>query len=893
MLVLLTFVHLLTLQTAPDVVVEWTFDKDTDSKAWVANGHLANVKVKGGVISADAVDWDPFWHCTGLDFKANAWQYVLLRMKADRAGTVDLFWSGETTGEYGGLSERKKTSFRLRGDGTWEEVAVLPNWQAEGTIRQLRLDVYNGAHFEIDSIQIKERGRGQAPLSDVFSWQFKGDLSTWSIHPSSDLFLAPRLNLSVADRGWVTVVARSEKDTTAAVVWSVQDSHGLKSQDFVIRGGNRLRHCNIELAGDRDWHGPIATFGIRLPKDATIHVESIQIASDPLGPPEIEVQYLGFEDAVNRVDRPCRVLAQFGNLGGSKAEAVRAKLIVPPEVQRVDGAAEHVIPSVDYQDQVELRWTVKTAKPGAYRIRLETEGAGAADPVEASLCFLPPNDLPKADYVPEPRPIQTELDVCMYYFPGWDSDAKWDCIRRVGPIRKPLLGYYDEANPECVDWQIKWAAENGVTCYLVDWYWVAGKQHLEHWFAAYKKARYRKYLKVAIMWANHNPPNTHSREDWRNVTREWIDKYFPLESYYQIDGKPAVFLWAPSNIRNDLKGSKEVIAAFNDSQEMAKAAGYKGITFVAMHGGESASGAKTLLEEGYHGATNYHEWGGALGLSSHPKRADYGDIARTVRKTWEEKVRNAGRLVYYPVVDTGWDSRPWHGDKSLVISGRTPDRFEDILRQAKAYCKQIGRRLVILGPANEWGEGSYIEPNLEFGFEMMERIRKVFGKGDPKSWPVNVAPADVGRGPYDFPHEPGVTRWTFDRGAPGWGAMMGVADFGQRDGALRFKTTSEDPAILCGMGGLRAREFSRMIIRMRIAGDLRPGDHGQVFFSVGGQAMTEATSFGFALSNDGRTHDYAIDLRTNPRWRSRISTLRLDPCSTKDVEVFIEEIRFE
>jgi len=40
-------------------------------------------------------------------------------------------------------------------------------------------------------------------------------------------------------------------------------------------------------------------------------------------------------------------------------------------------------------------------------------------------------------------------------------------------------------------------------------------------------------------------------------------------------------------------------------------------------------------------------------------------------------------------------------------------------------------------------------------------------------------------------------------------------------------------------------------------------------------------------------HTYTVDLKKVPRWRGRISTLRFDPCATKDVQVVIEEIRFE
>ncbi len=66
---------------------------------------------------------------------------------------------------------------------------------------------------------------------------------------------------------------------------------------------------------------------------------------------------------------------------------------------------------------------------------------------------MPPDRHPR-----QPKPLRTDYDVCAYYFPGWNSDAKWDCIRRVAPIRKPVLGYYDESRPEGVDWQIKRAA---------------------------------------------------------------------------------------------------------------------------------------------------------------------------------------------------------------------------------------------------------------------------------------------------------------------------------------------------------------------------------------------------------------------------------------------------
>ena len=51
---------------------------------------------------------------------------------------------------------------------------------------------------------------------------------------------------------------------------------------------------------------------------------------------------------------------------------------------------------------------------------------------------------------------------------------------------------------------------------------------------------------------------------------------------------------------------------------------------------------------------------------------------------------------------------------------------------------------VCLAPLNEWGEGSYAEPNGEYGFGMFEAVRDTFCEKPAEGWPVNCAPEDVG-----------------------------------------------------------------------------------------------------------------------------------------------------
>jgi hypothetical protein len=757
-------VFLIVLSPALGELPRWEFESDSDLRQWIPNSHLSNVVIKDGMIRANAVDRDPFFLCRDITIAAKPWQYVVIRLRTNRPGIGELFWSGELEGQYGGLTEKKKVRFAVNGDNSWQEIVVFPFWHTEGVIRQLRLDLYEGAHFEIDCIRVLEWGSNQ-PQNGVCVWGFGGNTSRWQTHPAASELLAPPVRIDVSDKAWVTVQLGSDREDVASILWACEDAPGLQSEEFAIRGDGKLHSYNLRMAGNPTWHDNIIAFGIRLPQKGNIRLESIRIDKKPSGPGELEVSYFGFEYGVNRAGRPCRLLAQILNRGGSPQGIRDIHLILPKELKLLSEPDKLSHEGIEHNEIACFIWEIMAEKPSTYQAGLFFSGKGNIPPDQKTLLeFTEPPAVYKAGYVPIPRPVETKIEICAFYFPGWDSDRKWDCIRRIAPNRKPLLGYYDESNSECVDWQIKWAVENSISCFLVDWYWVQGQQQLTHWFEAYRKARYRNLLKVAIMWANHNPPNTHSVEDWLNVTRHWIENYFSLKSYYHIDNKPSVFIWNPTGIRNDLGNSEAVKKVFDQSQDMARAAGFQGITFVAMGNDFGAGHIQALLKEGYSGITTYHEWGHTINGAISQKLFRYEDVVRNSPTAWREKDKDAGSLHYYPLVDTGWDSRPWHGDKAMVIQGRTPELFEKLLRQAKSFCEEHNKPILILGPMNEWGEGSYIEPCTEFGFGMLEAIRRVFAKGDLTTWPVNISPSDVGLGPYVFPEGPTTTDRTLDNG---------------------------------------------------------------------------------------------------------------------------------
>jgi len=286
--------------------------------------------------------------------------------------------------------------------------------------------------------------------------------------------------------------------------------------------------------------------------------------------------------------------------------------------------------------------------------------------------------VPRTGYVPEPKPVRGRYEVGVYYFPGWKSASQWHPIERF-PERKPVLGWYREGDPEVADWHIKWAVEHGITFFAYDWYWNQGARQLEHALHdGYFKARYRHLLKFCLLWANHNPPRTSSLEDCLAVTRYWIENYFRRPEHLTIDGKPAVIIFSPHRLTEDL-GSATVKKAFDAMRAECQRAGLKGLHLIACVG--DAGGARRAAEEGYDAVTAYN-WPG-LGMTGTGNYAPFETLLAGYRRNWEHILEQSPIPLTPLPVCGGWDSRPWHGDNNLVRFGRTPELFQRHLQDAK------------------------------------------------------------------------------------------------------------------------------------------------------------------------------------------------------------------
>lgn len=832
-------------------------------RAWTRGGHQVKEAVVGdGRLKVVCGGNDTHLYSSTFDLAAKPTQEVVFRARGNRSGKGELFWMQPGKGP----TQKLSCSFAWNGDGAWHEYRLRPYWQGEKRIGRLRLDfpasAADGGVFEIEALEVAEG--------------------------------ADAISVAAAQYVGVTFALAAQADTPVEVQWAGDGESGVKREEVRVPGDGRTHRFFLYLADRRAWTGQIGLMRLETPPGVRQVGDLSFVREEPTLPPDLVVTRARAADAFNRAGSPVPLTVQVANLGTECARAVCVKPVALPPGVRIDTEASRLVQDVEGGGTATFEIVLVCAAARTFTARFEV-GGGNMSPhaVAVPVTVRPSLNLPKAAYVPEPQPVETDYDLAALYFPGWDKASAWARVWRTCPERKPVLGWYDEANPEVVDWQIKWLVENGIRTLYVDWYWNRGSQHLDHWVKAFYKAKYRSRLKWALMWANHNPPGGHSVEDQRAVTKFWIENYFNTPEYLRIGGKPVVWIWSAQNMERDAKAEGGCRRLLEVSRELARAAGFPGIHFIAMKWPEADCAPATIRrykDFGFDETGLYHfmDHGGRCASN---RRFPYRAVADANPANWWQQ-HEANVLPFLPNLSTGWDDRPWNDH--CEIYGKNADDFRRICRAAKDFADRTGVKRLCLAPLNEWGEGSYAEPNAEHGFGFYEAVRETFCKRPAVGWPLNYGPKDVGLGPYDLPPpEPPAraTAWSFTDGkAHGWQGMMNVADFGATADGLAFRSTSRDPALMCTFAPVTAADFARVVVKMKVTG--APAT-AQLFWAGPNGSVSESTSVRVPVVCDGAFHAYVFPVGAARTWRGRVHHFRFDPVDVKGAQVVIASIRLE
>ena len=827
--------------------------------AWKKGSHqIGAVACADGRLTGHVRGGDPFWAVSVKPFRPSATQEVVFRGKSPVGGTGEFFWAPA-----GARQPTQKTgvSFAWVGDGEWHEYRVRPYWQGEGDVWLLRVDFPNG-------------------MTD------KGEVGLADFHVVEARRTAP-LPLDGAEG--VAFSCRSRTRGFGLFRWATDSARGRSKIRFPLSGDGNFHRYYLALAGGatkgrlEDWQF------VRAGSDEPLEVRDFRVCAEvPDDKSDILPIDVRWATPACRAGTEGRIEAVLRNVGATSVPSVALRVLDAPKELTCRADAPKLI--ADGNSEL-MAVAVKGGRPfeGTVRVAVEAEGK-VLSTHDVAVRIGPSLGLAKSAGVPEPRPPKCDYEIGALYFPGWSSAEAWKRVWRTCPERRPYLGWYDEANPEVVDWQVKWLAENGIRVLYVDWYWERGHRHLEHWVKAFQRAKWRKYMKWAIMWANHTPEGTHSEADQRAVTKYWIDHCFNTPEYLTRDGKPVVWIWQSQNLDRDC-GPGGCRRLLEISRQMAVEAGFKGIHFMAMKWPEDACTAMAMepyRDQGFDEVGIYHFLAHG-GKAASDRRYAYALVADANPANWRDQ-QAAGVMPFLPNLSTGWDDRPWNDSREVY--GKNAADFRRICAAAKAFADETGVKRLCLAPINEWGEGSYAEPNAEHGFGFYEAVRDTFCEKPAEGWPVNCVPADVGLGPYDLPLPPQpqpVTAWNFTKGdRHGWQTFMGATPMACTAAGVAFTTTSRDPAMHVAFVRLQTKDFASVTVRMKAEG---AQGHAALFWAGDREGMRAAACATLPLFADGRFHDYVFRLAGHPEWKGRIGALRFDPCENAGAKITVSSVR--
>ncbi len=482
----------------------------------------------------------------------------------------------------------------------------------------------------------------------------------------------------------------------------------------------------------------------------------------------------------------------------------------------------------------------------------------------------------------------TNACVGAFYFPGWSTEERWYCIKANKQVQHPQIGYYREGSPQVADWQIKQAAEHGISFFAFDYYSNNGSEWMESALDdGFLKSKYIGQFKFCLNWCNELA----DADELQQLGDIIIEKYLKHPSYLKVDGKPVLMLLAGSNFAAQL-GVEAAKKQFRELDQHCKNAGLKGIYLMFGDGG--VANAQAVTDGFASGADGYfvynYPYAGVAGAGPGVHQvASYQHLveqADGLMKYWSGITQ--GR--FWPTVMAGWDRRPWTKQADLRRIGNTADLFEKSLRSISTMLNP--QRILMIEAWNEWGEGSVIEPSAELGCSYLDRVHKVFSRGSVPHSSQDVKRMQASAPQFDV-KLPSQDTWRFDHDAMGF-LPSGLSAVQTRGGVMSGTSTTGDPQFLSPLCYLKCSDYTAVQIRLRAASpskDIQFSD-GEFYWSTIDADMNATTWLAFKVSLDGQWHTYRIDLKGNPQWKGLTDRFRVDPCNTPGVNVDIDNITF-
>lgn len=347
----------------------------------------------------------------------------------------------------------------------------------------------------------------------------------------------------------------------------------------------------------------------------------------------------------------------------------------------------------------------------------------------------------------------------------------WNNVKTSYPLyeghlqpRVPLNNnYYDLTDYNVLKWQAQLAKHYGIYGFAIYHYWFDGKQLLEKpkemflshpeidipfcltWANESWSRRWEGRDKETLMLQTHEP----SKEQWK-AHFDYLLPYFKDKRAIKIDGKILFQIYNPHLVNN----VDEMISYW---RELANENGIGELYFMAI---KSFDFPNSAIIDSFDGVLLFQPR--AASNSTNNKGALQVFLENSLRRlpeSWVEKfrsIRTQSRKAhkvhsYQKICDIAlkqgeeannkdlfnmafmrWDNTARYREKATIYEGCTPKTFENNFKKLyNAASKNTeGKKFVFINAWNEWAEGTYLEPDTDYGYEFLEAIKKISSQND-------------------------------------------------------------------------------------------------------------------------------------------------------------------
>lgn len=325
--------------------------------------------------------------------------------------------------------------------------------------------------------------------------------------------------------------------------------------------------------------------------------------------------------------------------------------------------------------------------------------------------------------------------------------TEWTNVGRAKPLfpghyqpRVPAdLGYYDLRIPEVREQQARMAREAGIEGFCYWHYWFAGRRLLDRVFTEVVNSGAPDFP-FCLCWANHSwkaktwdpaIPDKMLMEQTYPGREDYIRHFeallpaFKDKRYMMAGGKLLFGIFEPG----DIPDMSEMASVWN---QLAKENGLPGFCFFAFAQGQGA------LQAAQHPAfdlTVYDAMFDAVYVRNHQHAARLkAKMCDILNQPWPIPYRFYTRIAHdqfvrfpntVPCIDPNFDHSPRSGKKGVILHESTPQDWGSFVRETRGLVDRRGEDdMLFIKAWNEWGEGNYLEPDLRFGDQYLQELKK-------------------------------------------------------------------------------------------------------------------------------------------------------------------------